>query len=210
MDPDTNRPIYIGEGLIPQVEAFASKFIYNNKPTLQLFNHIMNTMSEKAQKDTGNHFVIISNAKFWQDINLVLGEYLANFRTDGTYMYSKEAKNGNGSYVKVGATYNSYEYSGNYVTIIPDRSLSREYGNEKGYGLCIDLTADKTSGVPAVAKMSLLGKDFIKSTIAGVGGLDGKSSGEVASNVAGSKMVMMGYQGVACFTPFRSFIVREA
>jgi hypothetical protein len=28
--------------------------------------------------------------------------------------------------------------------------------------------------------------------IAGIGGIDGKTSGEVASNVAGSKMVMMG------------------
>lgn len=45
--------------------------------------------------------------------------------------------------------------------------------------------------------------------IAGVGGLDGQSSGEVASNVAGSKMVMMGYAGVAAFTPYRSAILRE-
>ena len=37
----------------------------------------MNTMSEKAQSDTGNHFCILCNAKLWQDINLVLGEYLA-------------------------------------------------------------------------------------------------------------------------------------
>ena len=36
-DPDTNRPIYIGEGLIPQIEAAANKFFYNDKPYLQLF-----------------------------------------------------------------------------------------------------------------------------------------------------------------------------
>ena len=46
--------------------------------------------------------------------------------------------------------------------------------------------------------------------IVGVGGYDGKSSGEVATNVAGSKLVMMGYAGVAAFTPYRSVIVREA
>ena len=28
-DPDTNRPIYISEGLIPQVEAYCSKYAYN-------------------------------------------------------------------------------------------------------------------------------------------------------------------------------------
>ena len=65
-DPDTGRPIYIGEGLIPQIEAFASKFVYNNKPTLQIFNHMMNTMAEKAQSDTGNHFCVLCNAKLWQ------------------------------------------------------------------------------------------------------------------------------------------------
>ena len=42
------------------------------------------------------------------------------------------------------------------------------------------------------------------------GGYDGRSSGEVASNVAGSKLIMMGYAGVAAFTPYRSVIVREA
>lgn len=204
-DPDTGRPIYIGEGLIPQIEAYASKFVYNDKPTLQIFNHIMNTMSEKAQSDTGNHFVIMCNSKLWQDINLVLGEYLANFHTDGTYMYSK-AKDG---YVKVGNTFSTYEYAGNTVTFAVDRALSREFGNEKGYGLCLDLTADKTSNMPAIAKFTLTGKDFITNKIAGVGGLDGKTSGEVSSNVAGSKMVMMGYAGIAAFTPYRSFILRQ-
>lgn len=42
------------------------------------------------------------------------------------------------------------------------------------------------------------------------GGYDGKSSGEVASNVAGSKLVMMGYGGIAAFTPHRSVILRES
>ena len=42
------------------------------------------------------------------------------------------------------------------------------------------------------------------------GGYDGKTSGEVASNVAGSKLVMMGYAGIAAFTPYRSVILRES
>lgn len=58
--------------------------------------------------------------------------------------------------------------------------------------MCIDLTADKTTNTPAIAKFSLTGRDFITNKILGVGGYDGKTSGEVASNVAGSKLVMMG------------------
>ena len=80
---------------------------------------------------------------------------------------------------------------GNQVSFVVDRALTREYPT-KGYGVCIDLTADKTSGTPAIAKFSLTGKDFMTNKITGVGGYDGKTSGEVASNVAGSKLVMMG------------------
>ena len=208
-EPETGRPIYIGEGLIPQIEAAANKYVYTNKPNLQLFNMIMSDMADKAQNDTGNKLVFIVNRKMWNDVQMVLGEYLANYRTDGTYMYSKNANKGLGGYVKVGATFDTYEYAGNQVSFIVDRALTREYPTH-GYGVCIDLTADKTTGQPAIAKFSLTGKDFMTNKIVGVGGYDGKSSGEVASNVAGSKLVMMGYAGVAAFTPYRSVIVREA
>lgn len=208
-EPETGRPIYIGEGLIPQIEAAANKYVYTNKPNLQLFNMIMSDMADKAQNDTGNKLVFIVNRKMWNDVQMVLGEYLANYRTDGTYMYSKNANKGLGGYVKVGATFDTYEYAGNQVSFVVDRALTREYPTH-GYGVCIDLTADKTTGQPAIAKFSLTGKDFMTNKIVGVGGYDGKSSGEVASNVAGSKLVMMGYAGVAAFTPYRSVIVREA
>lgn len=84
---------------------------------------------------------------------------------------------------------------GNTISFAVDRALTREYPT-KGYGVCIDLTADKTSGTPAIAKFSITGKDFITNKVLGVGGYDGKTSGEVASNVAGSKLVMMGYGGI--------------
>ena len=35
-DPDTNRNILIGDGVIPQVEAFASKYTYVNRPTISM------------------------------------------------------------------------------------------------------------------------------------------------------------------------------
>ena len=166
-DPDTGRPIYIGEGLIPQIEAAANKYVYVNKPNLPLFNQIMSDMADKAESDTGGKWIFICNRKLWNDINTVLGEYLANYRTDGTYMYSKSANKGDGGYVKVGATYDTYIYSGNQVSFVVDRALTREYP-DKGYGVCIDLTADKTTGTPAIAKFSLTGKDFMTNKIVGV------------------------------------------
>lgn len=64
-EPDTGRPIYIGEGFIPQVEAAANKYCYSNKPNLQLFNLIMNDMADKAQSDTENKWVFVVNRKLW-------------------------------------------------------------------------------------------------------------------------------------------------
>ena len=148
-DPETGRGIYIGEGLIPQIEAAANKYVYSNNPTLPLFNQIMGDMADKAQSDTGNKWIFICNRRLWQQINTTLGVYLGQYRTNGMYLYSKEANKGLGGYVKVGATYDTYEYAGNQISFVVDRALTREYP-DKGYGVCIDLTADKTSGTPAV------------------------------------------------------------
>ena len=41
------------------------------------------------------------------------------------------------------------------------------------------------------------------------GGMDGLSSGEVSSPVAGSKMVIHGYVGCCVWNPFKSFILKE-
>ena len=122
-DPDTNRPIYIGDGLIPQVERFASKYAFNTL-TLEVFNTVIATMNEKADNPTGNHYVFICNERMWSLIQLVLGDYLARFKTVDTLLYSKAAND----YVKVGATFNSYEFGGNTISFKVDRTFSREYG----------------------------------------------------------------------------------
>lgn len=61
-------------------------------------------------------------------------------------MYSK-AKNG---YLDVGATFQSYEFAGNTISFKVDRTFSREYGMQKAYALLLDLTADKSTGEPAL------------------------------------------------------------
>ncbi len=83
-------------------------------------------------------------------------------------MYSKSANRGEGGYIKVGNTFDSYVYAGNQVSFVVDRALTREYP-DKGYGVCIDLTADKTSGTPAIAKVALMGQDFTTNKLSGVG-----------------------------------------
>lgn len=203
-DPETGEPIYIGDGVIPQVERYASKYAFN-KFNAGVMRTIMSTLAEKAKQPTGNHFTFICNERGWSLVQEALSDWINNNHTDGAFLWSKAAND----YVKVGATYNSYTWGGNTVTFQVDRTFSREYNNEKAFFLCLDLTADKTSAEPPIAMFTLKGGDFIKNTILGVGGADGLSSGVVSSPVAASKMVYWGYSGIAVFNPYRSFIARE-
>lgn len=57
-DPDTGRPIYIGDGIIPQVERFASKYAFN-KLSAEIFRTVLAMMCEKAERPTGNTFTFI-------------------------------------------------------------------------------------------------------------------------------------------------------
>lgn len=203
-DPDTGRPIYIGDGIIPQVERFASKYAFA-KLTIEVFHTVLAVMNEKAEKPTGNHYVFICNERMWGLIQTVLAQYLAAFKTDGAYLYSKKAND----YIKVGATFDSYEYGGNHISFKVDRTFSREYGSEKGYCVCLDLTADLVAGKAPIEMFTLKGGDFITNKYPGVGGMDGLSSGIVSSPVAASKIINWGYSGVGVFNPYRSFILRE-
>lgn len=204
VDPDTGRPIVIGDGMIPQIERYASKYAYN-RITTGVITTALGIMREKAAKDEGNEFMLTCNAKLWDDIQLYLSAWLANFKPVGTYLWSK----GDNGYVDVGATYQSYQFAGNVLTFKVDRALTREYGNTKGYGILIDLTADKVEGKPAVALFTLKGGDYIMNKLEGVGRLNGVSSGNVASPVAASKLIATGYAGIGVFAPYRSFILTE-
>lgn len=205
VDPDSNRPIYISDGLIPQVEAFASKYAYN-KLTINTFRTAMQALNEKARKPTGNHYVFVCNEAFYYQAAEVLDQYLAQYHTDGTYLWSMKAN----GYVEVGAKgFDTYNWMGNQVSFKVDRTLSREYGMEKGFAVALDLTGDKTSAQPPISLFTLKGGDMMESYIKGVGGLTGLESGEVSTPVAGAKRIMWGYSSLAVFNPYRSYIIRQ-
>ena len=201
-DRSTGRPIYIGDGMIPQIERFASKYA-GNRVTVNTFHTIISTMVEKAESPTGNHFCFMVNEKAWAIVQRVLGDYLATRQTDGAYLWSK---GGEGKYIKVGATFDAYEWGGNTISFKVDRTLSREFVDP--YFLCIDLTTGKTSTQPPVAMYSLKGKDYIFNEVLGVGGRSGGDSGVVSSPVAGGMMTIHGYAGIAVYNPYRSFIMK--
>lgn len=143
---ENNRPIYISDGVIPQCEAFCNKYVYNNL-SIKALQETLSMLNEKADNPTGNHYVFLVNEKFWNDLYRTLGDYLAQFHTDGTYLWSMKAND----YVSVGAKgFDSYNYAGNTISFRVDRTLTMEYGTEKGFALAIDMTGDKTNAQPPI------------------------------------------------------------
>ena len=187
-DPATGRAIYISDGLVPQVEAYASKYAFNNF-TISVLETALATMAEKAKTPTGNVFEFICNERGWNLVGRVLAKYLSNYHTDGAHLWSMKAN----GYVKVGAKgYDSYQYQGNEIIFTVDRTFSREYGNDKAYFLCLDLTSDQTSAKPPIGMFTLKGHDIVTNTYEGVGRSSGGSDGPVASPVAGTKYILHG------------------
>lgn len=70
---DDGRPLIAGDGLIPQIERFASKFKYA-KLNVNVINTVMDQMNQKAANATGNHYTFVVNDRFWGQVNTSLGD----------------------------------------------------------------------------------------------------------------------------------------
>jgi hypothetical protein len=206
---EDGRPLVAGDGLIPQIERFASKYKFA-KLNVNVINTVMEQMNQKAVNATGNHYTFIVNDRLWGQINSTLGDWLKLWGSTPTLLYSKESQSmiKADNPVKVGATFVSYEISGNTVSFMVDRALSKEY-DKKAYGICLDMTPDMSTNQPAIAAFTLQGAEFVTSKYPGVGGVDGITSGIVSSPIAGSKLIVAGYSGIAAFSPYKSFIIEE-
>ena len=198
-----------GDGLIPQIERFASKYKYA-KMNVNVINTMLDQMNQKAANATGNNYTFIVNDKLWGQINTALGDWLKLWGSTPTMLYSKASRSmvKADNPMKVGGTFVSYEIAGNMVTFMVDRALTKEYPT-KGYGICLDMTPDISTNQPAIAAFTLEGAEFVSSKYPGVGGIDGITSGIVSSPVAGSKLIVAGYSGIVAFAPYKSFIVEE-
>lgn len=206
---EDGRPLIAGDGLIPQIERFASKFKFA-KLNINVINTVMDQMNQKSATATGNHYVFVVNDRLWGQINTTLGDWLKLWGSTPTMLYSKATASlvKVDNPMKVGATFVTYEIAGNTVSFMVDRALTKEY-DKKAYGICLDMSPDISTNQPAIAAFTLQGAEFVTSKYPGVGGIDGRTSGIVSSPVAGSKLIVAGYSGIAAFAPYRSFILEE-
>ncbi len=206
---EDGRPLIAGDGLIPQIERFASKFKFA-KLTVNVMQTVMDQMNQKAKDATGNHYTFVVNDRLWGQINTTLGDWLKLWNSTPTSLYSKATQSmiKADNPLKVGATFVSYEVAGNTLTFMVDRALTKEY-DKKAYGICLDMSPDISLNQPAIAAFTLPGGEFVTNKYPGVGGIDGKTSGIVSSPVAGSKLIVAGYSGISAFAPYKSFILEE-
>ncbi len=196
-DPETGQPVIAGDGIIAQIERFATKFVFS-KLSIKYFQKALAEMITKSENPTGNNYMFIVNTMMWNEIQDVLQTWIMAAKTAGTFLYSK-ASNG---YIDLGNTYNSFEFGGNIITFKVDRSFNIEYPNRK-FGIFLDLTSDSASGKPALNMFTLKGKEFIHNVLTGAG----FSSGAVSSAVTAKKLINTGYCGVAVYNPYRAVIM---
>lgn len=193
--------IISGDGLIAQVERFATKFMFS-KLNVAWFKKALMAMVQKSEQATGNRYMMVVNTLMWNDVQNVLDAWLKDYATDGTFLYSK----GENGYMNVGATYQSYTFAGNTISFKLDRSFDIEYPDRK-FGIMVDLTPDGQKGHAALNMLTFKGGQYIHNWILGAGGKSGLASGEVSSPVAASKHIMWGYAGMVVYNPYRSVIM---
>ena len=198
---EDGRPIVSADGVIAQIERFATKFVFS-KLNVGYFEKALQAMVAKSEKPQGNSYMLICNTAFYNEWQRVMNAWIVAHKTDGSFLFSK----GSNGYVDLGATYESYTFGGNKISVKIDRCFDVEFPTRK-YAALLDLTADAATGKPAMAFFTFKGGDIIHNVIVGVGGKSGLASGEVSSPVAGSKLVNWGYGGVAVFNPYRSVIM---
>ena len=159
---EDGRPIVSADGVIAQIERFATKFVFS-KLNIGYFEKALQAMVAKSEKPQGNQYMLLCNTAFYNEWQRVMNAWIVAHKTDGSFLYSK----GTNGYVNLGATYESYTYGGNTISVKIDRCFDVEFPTRK-YAALIDLTADAATGKPAMAFFTFKGGDIIHNVITGV------------------------------------------
>jgi len=205
MQDEKGRDIPIGDGIIAQIERYCDKFSYSVLTT-DLFEDIIAAMVEKSDTPIGNSYAFVVNERLWFQVGKVMKSDLRFISpADGSYFWSKQSN----SKVKVGAQFDTYTFQGNTISFVVDRSLSQEYP-DYGYGFCIDMSPDISTGRPNLATFTLDGAEMLSGTLNGMGGQTGRESGQIATSIHGSSYHLLGYSGAVVFNPYKAAIITES
>jgi hypothetical protein len=200
---EKQRDIPMGDGIITQIEKVCDKTLFSTL-SLEMIEDGMAALAEKCESETGNHWAFVCNRIFWNKFQRLIATNVQwKSPGDGSYFWSKSGK-----YIKVGASYNSYEFGGNHITFMVNRALSEEY-HDRAYAIMLDIGKDGVSGRPNIAMFTLEGSEMISGNLEGLGKQDGKSSGSISSSVHGSSYHLIGYAGAVVFNPYKAHLFEE-
>lgn len=191
------RDLICGDGVVAQINRYAAKSNYV-KFTPNVLTEALTDLVEKSEDSTGNTYIFVVNDILFRDLQKACATFLAAHKVDQQFMYSQFE----GKQIKVGATYGAFEWAGNTIVFRVDRALSNEY-TDRGYGIMIDMTSDKASGLAPIQMFTLRDKAFMENKMTGVG----VRPGDVATAVAGEKYIVSGYAGIGVFNPYRSYVL---
>jgi len=196
------RDIPMGDGIITQIARYCDKYAYSVM-TIGLLQQILNAVAEKTGNPIGNSVAVVVNQRLWSQINVLLKvEYGFISPANGAALINKDGK-----FIKIGGTFNAYEFAGNTIMFTVDRTLTKVY-DKQGFGICLDMGV--SNGDANISLLTLQGRETIYGTLAGLGGLDGKTSGgAIATSVDGSEAHLIGYSGVAVLNPYAALLIRE-
>jgi len=238
MNPTTGRSylqlqdgqdIPIGSGLIQQVEDFAYTIDYTQgNMSVRHMQMALNHIIERRGKSVDNHITCLCTRKFYNDVAAVLKSELFATNPYGMWFYTKDAVQPTDSVtgkpsnklkyygklpneLSVGATFNTYIYQGNTINFIVEEELTK-YKQGRGYAIFMDtglFVDENDKPAPVLSMFTLKGRENIKFTSAGIGGLTGTTSGAVSSLVDGSTIGMLGWRGLAYRIPYATVIFQE-
>lgn len=196
---EDGRDIPIGEGAITQFKRYCGQQRYFNFSHKILREAINDVVSKKKNKQN-NNLILVCNYRMFTQAQEELDNLLKGRVTDN-YFYDVK-----GNRIKVGATYNAYEFAGNIITLMENEALTERYP-DKGYGLIFDLYTD--DGQPNIQMMTMKGMSLFRGDFLGMGGKTGGESGTFSSTVHGGRVEYMGYRGAKVANPYGGHIIEE-
>lgn len=201
LDQDSRgRDEPMSDGVITQFSRYSDQHRYNNLTT-SVFDDALDSVVAHTGKSEGNNVTLICNRRARRQIHKVLEQKLRGAGQDNAWFYNKDGKK-----IDLGAEFRSYSVNGNTMNFLVDESLTQHYPDQ-GYGIFMDTSVN--DGMPNISGMTLEGRSMISGTIAGMGGLDGKTSGEIVTSVDGSEKHLLAYASALVANPYAGHIIKE-
>lgn len=204
---DDGRAIPIGQGIIPQMKAFANHIPYKSGSwNAKKMKDVVTEVVSRKENKTGNEIIVLCNFKLFTEAQEPLDAIAGARLTTQDYFFKKTDKD---RYI-VGADYAGYRFAGNTIIFMEDTSLSNRYP-DRGFGVVFNLYAETASGKkPNVQEVTIKGMPgVVKSYRNGVGGQDGKTSGVVSSMIHASEISMFKYSSMVMNDPYGTMFIQE-